>query len=329
MKRLILKKYHSFSLVEESTLNTLANTEVKIKTAFAGLSYTDIIIKRGWYAYQQKHMPLPYTPGFEASGRVIAVGKEVTSVKPGDKVVVMQRSGCFAYEIVTDEKSVIVLPDHYDLAYAASLPVNFFTAWHALNNIVVIFPNSRVLVTSAAGGVGGMLVQLSSHDHEVTAVVGSEEKIAYVKKLGAQEAYTYQNMLSSNTFDVIFCATGENMRRYKDMLAPGGKLIVYGFHALVPTGVAKIFNSLKKYLILPKVDMLAMVYNNQTFVGFNIIQLSTDSPSYKRAREAFSALLHSKQLEHSITIFPVEKYAEAFLKLEDRSSKGKILLSFE
>ena len=154
MKALVLKQYWKPLVFEEKDEPEVSPHEVKIRTAYAGLSFTDSIIQKGLYQYQREIAPLPLIPGFEASGTVETIGDRVRRVAVGDKVMVMKRFGCLADTIVVNECLVTKLHHDADLKWAASIPVNFFTAYHALYNIVKIFPGSEILVTSAAGGVG-------------------------------------------------------------------------------------------------------------------------------------------------------------------------------
>lgn len=302
---------------------------VRVKTAFAGISYTDIIIQKGWYKFQKEHLPTPYTPGFEASGTVTEVGDEVLQVKVGDKVAILQREGCFSEEIVAKQENVIKIPDDADLKWAASVPVNFFTAWHALYNIVTIFPESRILITSAAGGVGGILTQLCAPLHHTTGLVRNEGKREYVKKLGATVVKTHKDFDFSQRYDVICTSSGLDIQKYEKMLSENGKLIVYGFHSLVPRENLDIFKTIYNYLKLPKLKILRLVYNNTTIAGFNIIKLSTNSKEFNATKDAFEVEIKDKKLtKHSVKTYPFASYQEAFDKLENGETVGKLLLEF-
>lgn len=331
MKSIFLQKHRSSLVIKELKSRDIDDYEVRIKTAYAGLSFTDRIIQQGLYKYQRQYMLTPYVPGFEASGYVLEVGKKITSLGIGDSVVVLQRQGCLSSEIITNIKNVIKIPKELDIAIAASLPVNFFTASHALNNIVKIFPNSKLLVVSAAGGVGGMLTQLASEQHHVIGLVGQKEKIAYVKKLGADEVYTYEDYKTKNDkFDVILTASGKNIESYLERLDVNGKIVIYGFHSMVPKNLRGAVGALFNYLKLPNVRPLDLVYTNKTVSGFNIIHLDTESKEFTSSKEHLLEVLSKGRLpnRHKIHEYEAEEVNAALMDLAGGKLCGKIVIKF-
>ena len=331
MKSIILSKYRSDLVVTETESRKIDKNEIRIKTAYAGLSFTDRIIQQGFYKYQRQNMPLPYIPGFEASGTVIEFGQNVTGFEVGDKVIVLQQSACLSSEIISKPVNVIKLLPNVDMAWAASLPVNFFTAAHALENIVKIFPKSDILVTSAAGGVGGMLTQLGSKEHNVTCLVGNETKKEYVRKLGASEVYTYDKFFRSDSvYDVIFVSSGKDLNKYQSRLKKNGKMILYGFHSLVPRGLKSLFGVVSNYLKLSSVKPFNLVYENKTVSGFNIIHLTPDSNEFHSVKKTFLELLEIDSLpkNHKITEYDLINVNQALEELAAGATEGKIVIKF-
>jgi NADPH:quinone reductase-like Zn-dependent oxidoreductase len=331
MKSAVLQKYRSDLLITESETKAIGKDQLRIKTAYAGLSFTDRIIQQGLYKYQRQHMPLPHVPGFEASGTIAEVGKNVTEFEVGDKVIVLQRSGCLSSEIISKPINIIKLLPNTDLAWAASLPVNFFTAAHALQNIVKIFPKSDILVTSSAGGVGGMLTQLGAKEHSVIGLVGNESKKQYVNQLGAREVYTYEEFFKSDLkFDVIFVASGKDLEKYQNRLKKNGKMIIYGFHSLVPRGLKSLFGVVSNYLKLSSVKPFNLVYENKTVSGFNIIHLTPDSNEFHSVKKTFLELLEIDSLpkNHKITEYDLINVNQALEELAAGATEGKIVIKF-
>lgn len=328
MQKLVLEAYNQPLVLRETTSEVLLPNQIRVKTAFSGLSFTDSIIQKGLYKYQKKHWLLPCTPGFEASGVVSEVGIDIKDTAVGDNVAAFTHFGCFAEEIIVTEAEIMKVPHETDLAWVASLPVNFFTAYHALNQLVVLPPHGRVLVESAAGGVGGMLVQLASKHHEVVGLVSNEEKRCYVKHLGAETVATYRELATLGQFDAIFTAEGSRLDAFRQQLRPGGKLICYGFHELVPTTTLAWLRSIALYLQLPRFKVGDLVHHNQTISGFNIIHLQHNSWQYQEAKEAFCDLLAAGRqgTQHEVPVFSVNDYQKAFAALEDRSRVGKVVL---
>jgi NADPH:quinone reductase-like Zn-dependent oxidoreductase len=331
MKSAVLKKYRSALVIEEYQSENLQVDQVRIKTAYAGISFTDRIIQDGLYKYQRKNMPLPYIPGFEASGVIVEVGEMISELSVGDKVVVLQRSGCFSSEIITKETNVIKIPQSTDLAWAASLPVNFFTAAHCLYNIVNIFPGSNLVVTSAAGGVGGMLVQLASPTHTVFGLVGTEQKKNYVRLLGAHETLTYDEFFKgSQPVDVILVSSGDNLDRYYKKLTTNGKMIMYGFHSLVPKNIKNIIPSIYLYCTLPSFKPFNLVYTNKSISGFNIIHLEPQSAEFLFIKQQFLHLLDTNTMpnKHALRVYDLYAINQALSDLAAGSTVGKVIVKF-
>jgi len=331
MQSVVLKKYHTDLVVTESESKALDEDEVRMETAYAGLSFTDRIIQQGLYKYQRQHLPLPYTPGFEASGIVSEVGQQVSNLVPGDKVVVMQKSGCLSSEIKAKSENVIKLLPETDLAWAASWPVNFFTAAHALHNIVKIFPGSDILITSAAGGVGGMLVQLGLKEHKVTGLVGNQVKKKYAEQLGTTSVLTYEEFFQSRqTFDVILVASGRELDKYQCRLKKNGKMIMYGFHSLIPRSPKSLFVAAFHYLKLPALKPFDLVYENKTFAGFNIIHLNSKSNEFFSIKKLFLESLETNSLpnKHKITVYDLSNVNQALQDLATGNTKGKMVVKF-
>jgi NADPH:quinone reductase-like Zn-dependent oxidoreductase len=248
-----------------------------------------------------------------------------------DSVVVLQRSGCFSSEIITQSECVIKISNNTDLLWAASLPVNFFTASHALSNIVHIFPSSDVLITSAAGGVGGMLTQLASGSHRVTGLVGSEQKKDYVSKLGAQVALTYQEFYEQECmFDVIFISSGDNLGEYYRRLKPNGKIIMFGFHSIIPRGIKTIARSIYSYCNLPTFKPFDLVYKNKTVSGFNIIHLQPASREFQCIKKQFSQFLDENRMpaNHTVSSYHLHHINQALSDLAAGSTVGKVVIKF-
>ena len=173
--------------------------------------------------------PLPFVPGYEVAGTVLEVGAQVTLFKPGDRVVGGSKFGGYVSEIVLPEFQVRKTPSHLSDAEAASIPVNFMTAWTALEEMGRVRKGDRVLIPSAAGGVGVAAVQIAAQrGAHVVGLVGSPSKIAVVRELGAAETMTNEEWEKASDkdaggFDIVLDATGgESVKRSMRRLGHGG-----------------------------------------------------------------------------------------------------------
>lgn len=148
----------------------------------------------------KRYVGFPITPGFEVSGKVAAVGSDVTKFKIGDLVIGFTLFNGYASQAVIKEANVIPLPKTFTLEQGAGFPAVFMTAYYALKQVCYIYPRSSILVHSVAGGVGTALTQVArSMDIEVVGVVGSPSKSSTPNLLAFQKSMTSRTPPSAGT----------------------------------------------------------------------------------------------------------------------------------
>ena len=134
-------------------------------------NFADIQMRLGFYPDAPKR---PFVPGYEVSGMVAAVGKNVTDLAAGDAVVAGTYFGGYASHVTIPARQVFKLPAALDLAAGAALPVNYFTAQLALFEMARVRAGDRVLIECATGGVGVLAMQMARHaGAEVTGLTTS------------------------------------------------------------------------------------------------------------------------------------------------------------
>lgn len=174
----------------------------------------------------------PKIPGRDGTGRVLAVGPDVTVVRPGDHVAVMAppagAAGTCAEMIAADAALTVPLPDSVDPVAGAALVNAGLSAWIAAVRTAQVQPGQKVLVQSGAGAVGGLLVQLCAHlGAEVTATCRGSN-IDYVRNLGASRAIAYDAPFPADLppQDIVFDLMGGAVHdACYPLLAPGGHLV--------------------------------------------------------------------------------------------------------
>src|SRR3954463_13313520 len=210
------------------------------------------------------------------------VGREVRHVKPGDPVFGVTLFNGYSTHVCAAADLVWAKPEALDFEAAAGFLAVHLTAYHGLLQNVVIRPGMTVLVHSAGGGVGSALVQLCKlHDLHVTGVIGKSHKAGYVRQLGAdavidkssRSLWTEAERLCPDGYDLVFDANGpETLAQSYAHLKPTGKLLVYGFHSLLPKQGGRI-NRLKAALGLlrmPRFNPLSMTPENRGGVAFTL-----------------------------------------------------------
>ena len=138
----------------------------------------------------QMRPALPYVPGTDAAGVVLACGDQVTRFRPGDRVSCGNWFGGFAERMVAKESRPRRLPANVDFTVGSTVLHTYLTAWYALIERARLQAGETVLVTGAAGGVGLACVELAHLlGARVIAVVGSAAKAAIVRKHGAARGH--------------------------------------------------------------------------------------------------------------------------------------------
>ncbi|MCB0997353.1 MAG: NADPH:quinone oxidoreductase family protein, partial [Acidimicrobiales bacterium] len=145
---------------------------------------------RGIY---QGRTPIPFTPGTETAGTVLAVGDGVTHLAVGDRAAAM--AGGLAEQVVVPGGMTWRIPDRLSMAQATAVPVNYGTSWFALHDRGHLRRGDVLLVTGAAGGAGSAAVQLGlAAGATVIAVAGGAEKVARCNELGAHHVIDHHRL---------------------------------------------------------------------------------------------------------------------------------------
>jgi NADPH2:quinone reductase len=177
-------------LVEELLLPAPASGEVKIRVRAAGVNFPDVLIIQKKYQLQP---PLPFTPGAEVSGEVIAVGEGVTRLKAGDKVVSFCGVGGFAEELIAPAAVTMLMPPGVSFELAAVFSLAYGTSWHALRDRAALQAGETLLVLGAAGGVGLAAIEIGKAiGARVIAAASTAEKLQVCREHGADDCINYQ-----------------------------------------------------------------------------------------------------------------------------------------
>ncbi len=163
--------------------------EVQVALKACAVNFPDILMIQGKYQFKP---PLPFAPGGEAAGDVVAVGDGVTQFREGDRVWCGMRYGGFSERINLEAAAVRPIPGAMDYAQAASYHTAYLTAWVALTRRGDLQPGEWLLVHGATGGVGLAAVDLGKHlCAQVIGTGGSDAKLAVVKARGADHVINY------------------------------------------------------------------------------------------------------------------------------------------
>ena len=161
--------------------------QIEIKIKATGLNFRDVLIALDLYPGDNK------TLGCECAGEVVAVGDNITDIKVGDKVIAIAPN-TFSQYLTVDRSLVAKCPDYLSFTDAATIPVTFLTAYYTLCHLGKIAVGKRVLIHSAAGGVGQAAIQLAQQAGAEVFATASQGKWNYLKSLGVKHIMNSRNL---------------------------------------------------------------------------------------------------------------------------------------
>jgi NADPH:quinone reductase len=287
--------------------------QVAIRVEFAGVQYGDVLVKRGHFP-----VPRPFVPGFEASGRVIAVGENVTAHHVGDAVAALTGAGAFAEVAVADAALTFGVGD-LDLRVAAGFGWVTPTAHALINSLARVTPGESVLIHAAAGGVGSLAVQFArlAGATRLTGVVSTPSQIEPANQFGYDEvilASEFPERVAADQFDVILDPIGGDTRRASlERLAAHGRLVAYGNIAtFAPVSV----------------DVNELLMAGRSLLTYNSNLLSQTNPArLANSARAALALVTAGQVRIEITAeYPLSELSTAIERLSDGTGHGKNII---
>ncbi|HUT47940.1 MAG TPA: NADPH:quinone oxidoreductase family protein [Alphaproteobacteria bacterium] len=294
--------------------------EILVDVHAASVSFMDYLMVSGGY---QMRPELPYVPGTESAGVVVAVGDKVTQFKPGDRVACCDWIGGFAERMTSKEWKAVKLPDGVEFAAASTILHNYTTAYYALIERARLKAGETLLVTGASGGVGLAVVDVGRKlGARVIAAVGGADKAAFVRDYGAAETIDYaaedlrdrvKELTDGAGVDVCFenlgGATFQTMARLMNW---GGRLMPIGF----ASGA------------IPDVPMNLPLLKNYSIVGvFTGAWTERFREESRRANETIMEWLRAGEIRpHIDRELPLERVAEAMQAIADRTVRGRIVL---
>jgi len=313
--------------------------EVLVATEAIGVNYADCVVRMGLYASAQEYVGWPITPGFEFSGTVAAVGRDVKDFTVGARVFGVTRFGGYASHVAVPRHQVFALPSRLDMAQAAGFPTVFLTAYYALFELAHPRPGATLLVHSAAGGVGSALLQLGRiAGCRLVGVVGSHHKVETARALGAdvvidkssEDLWPAAERAAPRGYDVVLDANGvSTLGESYGHLARPGKLVVYGFHSMMPHegGKPDWVKLAWDWLRTPRFNPLQLTNDNRSVMAFNLSYLFEQRHILE---EAMGKLLgwveEGRIVMPPVTRFPMDRVAEAHQALESGKTVGKLVL---
>jgi NADPH:quinone reductase len=318
MKAIIVDRFGDPEVmrIEEVADPVPGEGQVLVRLYAAGVNPVDSYIRSGLYS-QQAH--LPYTPGFDGAGVVIAVGAGVKHRKTGDRVyIAWSLSGTYAEKVLCTETQTHPLPKGITFAQGAAIGVPYGAAYRALFQKAHALAGENLLVHGASGGVGVAAVQLArAAGLRVIATAGSEQGRQLVLEAGAHEALDHHDANHLAKTGELTCGLGvdvilemlANVNLGDDLgaLATGGRVVVVGSRGRV------------------EIDPRDLMGREAAIIGITLFNASARELASMHA--AFVAGMENGTLRPVVSReLPLADAARAHHEVMETSTLGKIVL---
>lgn len=295
--------------------------EVVIDVRAIGCNFADILMTQGKY---QTKPPLPFAPGSEVAGEVRAVGPGVTALARGTRVLATVPFGAYATQVRARASQVFALPDAMSFEHAAAFTVIYQTSYFALVYRARVSPGETVLVHGAAGGVGLSALQIAKAlGARVLATAGSEDKRAFAKAQGADEAFDSRG--STWVEEVLRATDGKGADHIYDPV--GGDVFDLSLKCIAFGGNLHVIGFASGRI--PNCAMNRVMLKNISLVGLHWPAYQQKDPG--KVPEAMTALFEmyaAGKLDVVVGArFPLECGVDALQEIAQRRIQGKVVLT--
>ena len=292
--------------------------EALIRIEACGVNFIDTYFREGRYP-----AALPYTLGQEAAGSVVSVGREVSVVKPGDRVAWCSIPGTYAEYAVAPESRLIVLPEAISTQQAAAVMLQGMTAHYLTHSTYAVQAGDTVLIHAGAGGMGLLLTQIAKRlGARVITTVSTDAKAELSRDAGADHVIRYDQepfeeavryFMSGNGLPVVYDSVGKTtFLQSLKCLRPRGLMALYGgaSGAVPPFDLIQLSSMGSLFVTRPTLKDYIATRTELEWRTNDILDWVADGSLKLR-------------LEHN---YPLADAAQAHRDLEARRTTGKVLL---
>jgi len=293
-------------------------SEAVVRVAASGVNFIDVYQREGRYK-----VPLPFVLGQEGAGTITAVGTEVKSVKPGDRVAWTSVLGSYAEYVAVPADRLVPIPAGVTDQQAAAAMLQGMTAHYLVYDTYPLKRGETALVHAAAGGVGLLLVQMARGiGARVIATVSTGEKAKLAREAGADDVILYtqadfetetKRLTSGKGVDVVYDSVGKTtFEKGLNLLRPRGMMVLYGGSSGAVPPFDPIVLTQKGSLFLTRPSLGNYIATREELIA--------------RSGAVFGMMAAGNlkfRIEH---IYPLAEAQRAHRDLEGRKTTGKLLL---
>jgi NADPH:quinone reductase-like Zn-dependent oxidoreductase len=313
--------------------------EVRIAVKAAGVNFADTMARVGLYPDAPKP---PCVLGYEVAGEVESVGEGVGDRKVGDRVLAGTRFNGQAELVTVPADQALPLPDSISFEQGAAFPVNYGTAYAALIVMGSLRKGDRVLIHSAAGGVGISATQIARNAGAEIFGTASPGKHDAIREQGVDHPIDYRSLdfevetmriTGGEGVDLIIDARGPiSFRKDYRLLRSGGRLVMYGLSEGSREGRRDIPAMLRSLVSMPTATMpwwrsLMIMNENKGVFGLNMLNWWDAEGNLDRLVDPLMADLETGRIDPVVAeAFPFERAGDAHEFIAERRNVGKVVL---
>jgi NADPH2:quinone reductase len=292
--------------------------EAVVKIVAAGINFIDVYYREGRYK-----AVMPFVPGQEAAGDVVAVGSNVTNLKVGDRVAYTMVLGSYAEYSAVAADRLVKIPEGVSYQQAAAAMLQGMTAHYLSHDTYPLKKGETALVHAAAGGVGLLLVQMAHGiGARVIGTVSTEEKAKLAREAGADDVILYtqadfeaetRRLTGGRGVDVVYDSVGKTtFEKGLDILRPRGYMVLFGGSSGP----------------VPPFDLIQLSQKGSLYVTRPTLThyVATREDLEMRASAVFSMIAAGKLKLRIAHTYPLKDATQAHRDLEARRTTGKLLL---
>lgn len=316
----------------EVTLAPPGPGEARVAIEAAGVAFADIVMRTGLYP----GVKAPVTPGYDFVGRIEALGSGVEGFAVGQRVAALTVTGSYATRRNIEARFLVAAPEDTPAEALVAGVLNGLTAWQMFHRVAGSAPGEWVLVHGAAGGVGGLLLDLARMAGVKAIGTASAGKKAEVEAKGgvhvdyrAEPVAPRALALSGGGVVAAFDHVGGPHLKQASLAAlrDGGTAVLYGGYDATKGGKARPA-ALLKMLLADRLSALKLFSGSRGVVGYNVTSWRDARPEpYRQDLAKVLSLIGEGAIQPRIAkVLPLAEAGEAQALLQSAKLSGKIVL---
>ena len=336
MRQIVITEYGNTDVlkIQESKDPEPSPDEVLINVKAIGINFADILARKGLYPDAPK---APCVVGYEVSGIIAAVGKNVAPSMIGKSVLAFTLFNGYSERVCVPGKKIFIIPASLDFEMAAAIPVNYLTAYQLIHVMGGLKRGESVLIHNAGGGVGLAALDIALHHEATTFGTSSGTKHSFLSERGLHYPIDYRNqdflaaimqLTDGKGVELVIDPIGgKNWKKSYKALRSTGRLGVFGVSTLTESKMARPFRFARLAAQMPWYNPPGLMNANKSVFGVNLAHMWSETDKLRGwMHEILDGIAEGWVRPHVDRTFPLEQAGEAHAYIEARRNIGKIVL---